>query len=516
MTTDVQVVQRGIVGKGSGYDHYIFTDHWIDSGSKITISDTGSNNLHFVFGLEIMSSMVTSNAFKLTLSNGAEITVLDAASYDFSVGGDPLLGDMGFDFTYQDFASEVLGIEVPFSGVATGGEVKIDESIFAKTINAQPDGVTTETELTEKPVAVSITDVTPDLTVAINPSLLTSLESTIDVDLHSVAQRAYNFYTNEELGGVSQKIAMIDFQSFGAQEKDIQFSSSGIVLQNSQGYQLDLAFSNFSPTSLQSFDNMLSEFEGSGNIGEIAISGGFESITLYGPTSSDVIAQLAQTSTGIEWRNPSSFTDDVDAFIIEGSFDNQIGSYLSVFSAFQEAADPKSGSVEGKTLLGAVNSFFNLVGFEGIAAKVGDDVLFRIGDDGAPENGSLEIFVAGETRDHEITLEISGLSDDDIILNLSYDYDGEQVLSVEVSELPRLDSLLVNDFWHSAVVAGYSAGNQAITEVSDQEERVVLQLIDVDITDFLLKQEEVGGDIREAVELYFPTRENDILSPSIF
>jgi hypothetical protein len=516
MTTDVQIVQRGIIGKGSGYDHYIFTDHWVDSGAKITISDTGSNNLHFVFGFEIVSSMVTSNAFKLTLSNGAEITVLDAANYDFSVGGDPLLGDMGFDFTYQDFASEVLGVEVPFSGVTTGGEVKIDESIFGNTINVQPDEVTNGTELTEKSVAVSITDVTPDLTVAISPSLLTNLESTIGADLNSMVQRTNSFYTNEQLGGISQKAAMIDFKSFGALQEDVQFSSSGIVLQNSQGYQLDFAFSNFSPTSLQSFDNMLSEFGGSRDIGEIAISGGFESVTLYEPTSSDVVVQLAHTSTGIEWRNPSSFTGDVDTFVIEGSFDNQIGSYFSVFSALQEAADPQSGSIEDQTLLGAVNSFFNLVGFEGFAAKVGDDVLVRIGDVGTPENGILEIFVAGETGDHEIILGILELSDDDLILNFSYDYDDEQVLSVEASELLRLDSLLVNDLWQSAVVAGYSVGSQSITEVSDQQERVVLQLIDININDFAVKQQEVGGDIRETVELYFPTQENDILSPSIF
>lgn len=157
MTIDVQIIQRGIVGKGNGYDHYILSDYWVDDGAEITISDSGSNNLHLIHGLEISSSLVAQNAVMLTLSNGAQITVLDADNYDFTVGGNPLIGEEGIRLSYDDFISKVLGVEMPQSGISTGGAVTISPETVSNRIVLEPDVLATGTDAPDT-FALDVTD----------------------------------------------------------------------------------------------------------------------------------------------------------------------------------------------------------------------------------------------------------------------------------------------------------------------------------------------------------------------
>lgn len=129
-SADTFNVQRGIVGKGSGYDTYIFSKWLIDADTKITITDSGDNALQFINGLEVSSSMVAANAMMLTLSNGAVVTVLDAASYDYTVGGNPLENQSGLSFTYQTFVEDVLGVDMPSgSQISRGDAVTISSDM---------------------------------------------------------------------------------------------------------------------------------------------------------------------------------------------------------------------------------------------------------------------------------------------------------------------------------------------------------------------------------------------------
>lgn len=139
MTVDVQIVQRGIIGKGNGYDHYILSNYWVDDAAEITISDSGSNNVQLIHGLEISSSLVAQNAVMLTLSNGAEITILDAANYDFTVGGNPLTGEEGTKLSYGEFVSDVLGVDMPLSGIATGEAVTLGPETVSNRIILEAD-----------------------------------------------------------------------------------------------------------------------------------------------------------------------------------------------------------------------------------------------------------------------------------------------------------------------------------------------------------------------------------------
>lgn len=139
MTVDVQIVQRGIIGKGNGYDHYILSNYWVDDAAEITISDSGSNNVQLIHDLEISSSLVAQNAVMLTLSNGAEITILDAANYDFTVGGNPLTGEEGTKLSYDKFVSDVLGVDMPLSGIATGEAVTLGPETVSNRIILEAD-----------------------------------------------------------------------------------------------------------------------------------------------------------------------------------------------------------------------------------------------------------------------------------------------------------------------------------------------------------------------------------------
>ena len=125
---DFAILQRGIVGKGVGTDTYVLSNNLVQDNAKITLSDSGFNTLHLIDGLEIASSKVAANALLLTLSNGAEITVLDAASYEFVVGGDPITGETGTSYDLQGLASNVLGVEVPTSGIASGGNTTLGQA----------------------------------------------------------------------------------------------------------------------------------------------------------------------------------------------------------------------------------------------------------------------------------------------------------------------------------------------------------------------------------------------------
>ena len=141
---DTFMVQRGIVGLGDGNDVYVISANLVDHNTQITISDTeGSDSLQLIGGLTITSSIVAENTAQLTLSNGAVITILDASSMSYILGGDPLSGVAGVSKDYQSFVMDALGVSVPESGTISGSaaSVNADGSVDISTERSLPDGI---------------------------------------------------------------------------------------------------------------------------------------------------------------------------------------------------------------------------------------------------------------------------------------------------------------------------------------------------------------------------------------
>ena len=114
----LQATDAATVGAGAGNDRYILDSSVLSSGQSITISDAqGLNTLQLVGGLVIVGSQIDNNALQLTLSNGATVSVLGAATFLFQTGGNALTGSGGTTQSYGDFAVQSLGaLAVPAAG----------------------------------------------------------------------------------------------------------------------------------------------------------------------------------------------------------------------------------------------------------------------------------------------------------------------------------------------------------------------------------------------------------------
>ncbi|SET22727.1 Lipase (class 3) [Nitrosomonas marina] len=144
---DILIAQRGVVSKAAGDDTYVLSLSTVDDNAKITISDSqGANTVQLFEGLSIASSIVASDTALLTLTNGAEITVLSASSFTYETGGNPLAGTSGQTNGYTNFVAGILGTTVPNTGEApaNGGAVTIDavasfNSVFSALSNQVVD-----------------------------------------------------------------------------------------------------------------------------------------------------------------------------------------------------------------------------------------------------------------------------------------------------------------------------------------------------------------------------------------
>ena len=125
----VQHTSPGVLGAGAGEDTYILASSTLNGGEEITITDVqGTNRLQLVEGLEIAESLVASDTLRLVLANGSEITVLGAGDFGYEAGANAVTGETAANVEFSAFVSEMLGVEVPASGVAEGGSVTIGET----------------------------------------------------------------------------------------------------------------------------------------------------------------------------------------------------------------------------------------------------------------------------------------------------------------------------------------------------------------------------------------------------
>lgn len=115
----LQATHPTILGAGLGDDRYVLDASLLAPNQRITLSDSqGTNTLHLVGGLHVVSSKVGSNALLLTLSNGALITVLGANTFKYQTGGNPLTGSGALLQGFSDFVTQALKVSVPAPGAA--------------------------------------------------------------------------------------------------------------------------------------------------------------------------------------------------------------------------------------------------------------------------------------------------------------------------------------------------------------------------------------------------------------
>ncbi len=106
---------------GGGSDTYIISPYALSGAVTAKITDTeGSNVIQLVDGLTIASSSFYGNAVQLTLSNGANVQILGAATFGYQVGANAPAGDTASSQTYAQFAA-TLGASVPTGSTPVSG-----------------------------------------------------------------------------------------------------------------------------------------------------------------------------------------------------------------------------------------------------------------------------------------------------------------------------------------------------------------------------------------------------------
>ena len=224
MSDDTFIVQRGIVGKGEGNDIYVFSSNLIDANASITISDTqGNNSLQLIGGLSITDSIIASDTMQLTLNNGTTVTVLNAGSLEYIIGGDPVAGVTGSTKSFSDFATDILSASVPSTGTATGGMASINSDGTANTTPPDDEGSSSSILAQAQTKSSSNTDMGTTPTIEDMPALDSGYhwsENTLtysynDTKPEDYADRDYSgFITFPEPAKTSAKTAFADISTF--------------------------------------------------------------------------------------------------------------------------------------------------------------------------------------------------------------------------------------------------------------------------------------------------------------
>ena len=108
---------RGLAGD----DVYIISQATEDNAVIKIIDTEGSNVIQLVDGITISTSLFTKNAARLTLSNGAEITINGADKFTFETSGKATSGDIGANRDYSDFVKGMGIVDGPPSSGSENG-----------------------------------------------------------------------------------------------------------------------------------------------------------------------------------------------------------------------------------------------------------------------------------------------------------------------------------------------------------------------------------------------------------
>jgi len=116
---------RGLVG-----DDTYFISNLIPKNSKISIVDTnGENTIQIPDNTFISKTLFTKNATKLTLNDGKDITISNADTFNFNLGGNKTTGDPGVNLNYEEFAS-AFGVEDVLSLSSSVNGAIVDQYII--------------------------------------------------------------------------------------------------------------------------------------------------------------------------------------------------------------------------------------------------------------------------------------------------------------------------------------------------------------------------------------------------
>ena len=131
---------RGLAGD----DVYIISGKTVNKNAKINIVDTnGINTIQLVENIKITKSLFSSDAVRLILDNGAEITINGADKFTFDLTGNLTSGNIGSQKTFKEFA-EFMGLDsLPTSGTKNGTEnitITIDGKVTDETKKDNEDG----------------------------------------------------------------------------------------------------------------------------------------------------------------------------------------------------------------------------------------------------------------------------------------------------------------------------------------------------------------------------------------
>ena len=200
VTSEDGTTYRGL----SGDDTYILSEETIKANAEIKLIDTeGKNTVQLVDGLKISESLFTSNATRLTLSNGAEITINGADKFTFELSANLTSGTLGVSKTYAEFA-EYMGIDsLPTRGSQSGNtnvtinelktKTKIDLQTFLSENKVVQSNETLEVSLDNYasfPDAPDFTESTTDLSNRDDLSGLDSIVLYQDYEKATIAIRA--------------------------------------------------------------------------------------------------------------------------------------------------------------------------------------------------------------------------------------------------------------------------------------------------------------------------------------
>ena len=107
----------------SGDDIYIISTLTTEPNSKIEIIDSQGNNIiQIIDGVIITKSLFTSDATRITLSNGSVLTINGADKFIFELAGNIADGSKGIKKTFSEFA-EFMGLDsLPSSGSVSGNQ----------------------------------------------------------------------------------------------------------------------------------------------------------------------------------------------------------------------------------------------------------------------------------------------------------------------------------------------------------------------------------------------------------
>ena len=128
--TENKTTYRGLEGN----DTYIISKATVKN-SKIDIVDTeGTNTIQLVDGITISSSIFTSNAAQLVLSNGTQITISGADKFTFEAGGNLTSATLGASRSYLKFAEAMGASYASFQTDKGDGNITINNSYDMRSV----------------------------------------------------------------------------------------------------------------------------------------------------------------------------------------------------------------------------------------------------------------------------------------------------------------------------------------------------------------------------------------------